>query len=48
MVGGGWLAYSILVSAPVPFGFSSFWDFVGVGPRWFWDFVGVGPGWFWD
>ena len=35
--GGWWVAYGILVSAPVPFGFSSYWDFVGVGPRWFWD-----------
>ena len=32
---GGWVAYSILVSAPVPFGFSSYWDLVGVGPRGF-------------
>ena len=29
------VAYSILVSAPVPFGFSSYWDLVGVGPRGF-------------
>ena len=37
-VGGWWwwvVAYSILVSAPVPFGFSSYWDLVGVGPRGF-------------
>ena len=41
-VGGGWwVAYSILVSAPVPFGFSSYWDLVGIGPRGFWDY-GVG------
>ena len=32
---GGWVAYSILVSAPVPFGFSSYWDLLGVGPRGF-------------
>ena len=31
------LAYRILVSAPVPFGFRSYWDLVGVGPRGFWD-----------
>ena len=31
------VAYSILVSAPVPFGFRSYWDFVGVGSRGFWD-----------
>ena len=30
---GGWVSYSILVSAPVPFGFRSYWDLVGVGPR---------------
>ena len=29
------MAYSILVSAPVPFGFSSYWDLVGFGPRGF-------------
>ena len=29
------MAYSILVSAPVPFGFISYWDLVGVGPRGF-------------
>ena len=41
--GGGWwwVAYSILVSAPVPLGFSSYWDLVGVGPRGFWD-KGIG------
>ena len=33
LVGGGWVAYSILVSAPVPFGFRSFWDLVGVGTK---------------
>ena len=27
------VAYRILVSAPVPFGFKSYWDWVGVGPR---------------
>ena len=38
VVVGGWVvAYSILVSAPVPFGFSSYWDLVGVGPSGFWD-----------
>ena len=26
-----WVAYSILVSAPVPFGFRAYWDLVGVG-----------------
>ena len=31
------VAYSILVSAPVPFGFRSYWDLVGVGPRGSWD-----------
>ena len=36
-VGGGWVAWSNLVSAPVPFGFRSYWDLVGVGPRGFWD-----------
>ena len=42
-VGGGgwwwwwWVAYSNLVSAPVPFGFRSYWDLVGVGRRGFWD-----------
>ena len=30
--GGGWVAWSILVSAPVPFGFRSYWDLVAVGP----------------
>ena len=30
------VAYRILVSAPVPFGFRSYWDLVGVGPRGFW------------
>ena len=30
-------AYSILVSAPVPFGFRSYWDLVGVGPRGCWE-----------
>ena len=34
---GWWVAYSILVSAPVPLGFRSYWDLVGVGPRGFWD-----------
>ena len=29
----GRLAYSILVSAPVPFGFRSYWDLVGAWPR---------------
>ena len=31
--------YNILVSSPVPFGFWSYWDLVGVGPMpmWFWD-----------
>ena len=34
-MGGGWwvVAYSILVSAPVPFVFRSYWDLVLVGPR---------------
>ena len=41
VVVGGWVAYSILVSAPVPFGFSSYWDLVGVGPRGFLD-KGIG------
>ena len=27
------MAYRILVSAPVPFGFRSYWDLVVVGPR---------------
>ena len=35
--GGGWVAYSILVLAQGPFGFGSYWDLVGVGPRVFWD-----------
>ena len=30
-VGSGWVASNILVSAPVPFGFRSYWDLVGVG-----------------
>ena len=35
---GGWVvAWSNLVSAPVPFGFRSYLDLVGVGPRGFWD-----------
>ena len=37
VMGGGWVAYSNLVSAPVPFGFRSYWDLVGVGPGGFWD-----------
>ena len=37
VVVGGLVAYSILVSAPVPLGFRFYWDFVGVGPRGFWD-----------
>ena len=38
VVVGGWLVtYSILVSAPVPFGFRSYLGLVGVGPRGFWD-----------
>ena len=32
---GGWVAYCILVSAPVPLGFRSYWDLVGVGTRGF-------------
>ena len=40
---GGWVAWSNLVSAPVPFGFRSYWDLVGVGPRGFWD-LGLGTG----
>ena len=36
-MGGGRVAYSILVSAPVIFGFRSYWDLVGVGPREFGD-----------
>ena len=38
--GGGWwsvVAYSILVSAPVPFSLRSYWDLVGFGRRGFWD-----------
>ena len=31
------MAHEILVSAPVPFGFRSYWDLVWVGPRGFWD-----------
>ena len=31
------VAWSNLVSAPVPFGFISYWDLVGVEPRGFWD-----------
>ena len=30
-VGGGWVAYRILVSAPVPFGFNWGWNWVGLG-----------------
>ena len=43
--GGWWVAYSNLVSAPVPygFGFRSYWDLVRVGPRGFGDF-GLGTG----
>ena len=39
VVGGGgcWVAYSNLVSAPVPFCFRSYWDLVGVGPKGFGD-----------
>ena len=29
------MAYDILVSAPVPFGFRSYWNLVGVGPKGF-------------
>ena len=29
----GVVAHKILVSAPVPFGFRSYWDLVGVGPK---------------
>ena len=32
-----WVAHEFLVSAPVPFGFRSYWDLVGVGSRGFWD-----------
>ena len=42
-VGGGWVAWSNLVSAPVPFGFRSYWDLVGVGPRGFGTY-GLGTG----
>ena len=31
------VAYSILMSAPVPFGFRSYWDLIWVGTRGFWD-----------
>ena len=31
----GWVSFSILESAPVPFGYRYYWDFVGVGPRGF-------------
>ena len=31
------VAYSILVSTPVPYGFRSYWDLVEVGLRGFWD-----------
>ena len=40
---GGWVvAHEILVSAPVLFGFRSYWDLVGLGPlgfrdQGFWD-----------
>ena len=34
---GGVGAHEILVSAPVPFGFRSYWDLVGVRPRGFGD-----------
>ena len=27
------VAYRVLVSAPVPFGFRSYWDLVGVGTK---------------
>ena len=33
VVGVGWVACSILVSAQVPFSFKSYWDLAGVGPR---------------
>ena len=36
-VGGGWVAYRILVSAPVPFGFNWGWNRVGTE-------LGLGPG----
>ena len=32
---GYMVAHEILVSAPVPFGFRSYWDLVGVRPRGF-------------
>ena len=36
VIGGWWwAAYWILVSAPVPFGFRSYWNLVGVRPRGF-------------
>ena len=35
--GGVMVAYEILVTAPVPFGFRFYCDLVGVGPRGFWD-----------
>ena len=41
--GGWWVAYSNLVSAPVPFCFRYYWDLVGVGSRGFWD-LGLGTG----
>ena len=37
------VAYRIVVSAPVPFGFRSYWDLFGVRPRVFWD-KGFGEG----
>ena len=33
VVGGWMVAWSILVSAPVHFGFRSYWDFGGFGPK---------------
>ena len=36
----GWgqvVAHKILGSAPIPFGFRSYWDLAGVWPRGFWD-----------
>ena len=41
-VGGGWVAYRILVSAPVPFGLIWVLNWVGLGWDWVWGDLGLG------
>ena len=47
VVGGGWVAYRILVSAPVPFGLIWVSNWVGLGWNWVWrdwGLMGLGLG----